>query len=181
MAKRVLDEDAHDLQYTLLIAEGSDVIVSVQRSVVPPGPGDGPELLAGRSGGCGEVDLGCLDAELAGVEPREVEEVGRQLRQPLHLVPRLREELPTRLLVEILVVEKLQEPAQGEEGVRSSCDAFGDELTAGVVQVRRGVPACESNAPPAVRPRQRRCRPPAARSRRPRSGPRPAPGGGAGA
>ena len=79
MAGRVLDEDARHLKDALLVCERDGRPVDVGGEDVLLSLGDGTELLADRARALGDVDLGLLDRELAGVEAREVEKVGRQL------------------------------------------------------------------------------------------------------
>ena len=67
--------------------------------------------------------------ERAGVEPREIEQVGGQLLQPLHLLGDRLEELRARLVVELLVLQQLDEPAQREDRRAELVRRVGDELT----------------------------------------------------
>ena len=77
-----------------------------------------------------------VDRQPAGVEPREVEQVGRELRQAVDLLAHLREELVARRLVEPRVVEQLEEAAEREERRAQLVRGVGDELAAGAVEVR---------------------------------------------
>ena len=71
----------------------------------------------------------------AGIEPREVEQVGRELRQALHLLAHGRDELPPRRLVELLVVEQLEEAAEREERRPELVGGVRDELAPRAVEV----------------------------------------------
>ena len=69
-------------------------------------------------------DLLALDAEPPGVHPREIEQVGGELGEPVDLLARRREEAGAGLLVEVLVRQSSRKPPSENSGVRSSCDAF---------------------------------------------------------
>ena len=79
-----------------------------------------------RQAGCdlGEAHVDPLDAEPTGVEAREVEQLGRELRQPLNLVAHRRQEARARLVVEVLVARSSRKPPSENSGVRSSCEAL---------------------------------------------------------
>ena len=67
--------------------------------------GEGPRDLHGVHGLAG-------NPELARIHTRQVEEIGRELRQPLDLPLHRGQEPAPRLVVEVLVCEQLQESAQ---------------------------------------------------------------------
>jgi hypothetical protein len=77
---------------------------------------------------------------VAGVETRQVEEVGRETGQALDLAAHLLEEVPPHGLVHVLVREELQEAAQGEEGRSQLVRGVGDKLAARSVERRKPHP-----------------------------------------
>ena len=99
------------------------------------GLGDGTELLADRACALGDVDLGLLDRELAGVEASEVEKVGRQPRQPRHLGAHLLDEVVAHRRLDVLVRHQLEEATEGEERRPKLVRGVGDELAARAVEV----------------------------------------------
>ena len=78
----------------------------------------------------GEVHRLRVQLDRAGVEPREVEQVHRQLLQPRDLLAHRLEELAPRVLVEVLVLEQLDEAAQREDRRAQLVRGGGDELLA---------------------------------------------------
>ena len=100
------------------------------------------------------LDLLVLDPDPARVHPGEVEQVGGELRQPLDLAPRRREELPPGRLVEILVGEELEEAREGEQRRPELVGGVGDELLPGAVELGELEPHPVERAQPAGRPRR---------------------------
>ncbi len=94
------------------------------------------QLLGQQPGGVGQLDLLRLDSQAADVHAREVEQVRRELRQPLDLPARGGQELAARLLVEILVGEQLEEAREREEGRAELVRRVRDELLARRVELR---------------------------------------------
>jgi hypothetical protein len=103
--QRVVDQRAPDLQHAALV--GQRAHPGLEREA-----GDGRRAALadrrevrgqGRSD-LGEVDGLALQGHTAGVQPREVEQVGREARQPRHLVAHGAEELLPRLRVDALVL-----------------------------------------------------------------------------
>ena len=94
---------------------------------------DGGELLAQVRGDLGELDRLDLDPQGPGVEPREVEQVGGELREPLHLLGHRLEELAPGRLVELLVAKELEKAAKGEDRRPQLVGGVRDELAAGIV------------------------------------------------
>ena len=84
-------------------------------------------------------DLG-LEADPAGVEPGQVEQVSGQPGQAGNLLAHRREELAARVLVEVLVVHQLEESAEREEGRPELVGRVGDELLPGIVQLGEAQP-----------------------------------------
>ena len=84
------------------------------------------------------ADVGRLRPQLerAGLQPREVEQLGGELAHPLHLAAQLVEELAPRLLVEVLVREQLEEAAEREDRRAQLVRGGRDELLARPVQPR---------------------------------------------
>src|SRR5439155_1997070 len=78
---------------------------------------------------------GTRDRELARVEPREVEEIGGELRQPLDLAGHLLDEVVAFALLELLVRHQLEKPAQGKERRAQLVRRVGDEFPPGMVEL----------------------------------------------
>ena len=77
-----------------------------------------------------------LDPDPAHVHPREVEQVGGQLGQPVDLGPRRREKLAAGALVEVLVGEELEEARQREQRRPELVGGVGDEFLPRLVELR---------------------------------------------
>ena len=75
------------------------------------------------------ADVGRLGAQLerAGLQAREVEQLGRELAQTVDLLAQLVQEGGARLLVELLVLEQLQEAAEREDRRAQLVRGGGDE------------------------------------------------------
>ena len=84
-----------------------------------------------------EIDLLGAQVERSRVDPRKVEQVDRQLLKPLHLLGHRRQKLLTRLLVELLVLEQLDEPTEREDRRAQLVRGVCDELAARVVHARQ--------------------------------------------
>ena len=93
------------------------------------------ELPGHRARQLAEVDLLGAELERAGLELREVEQVDRQLAQPLDLRAHLLEEAAAGLGIELLVLEQLDEPAEREDRRAQLVRGGGDELLAGQVEL----------------------------------------------
>ena len=76
-----------------------------------------------------------LQVEVAGVEAGEVEQLGRELLEPQHLLAHRLQELEPRLLVEILVVEQLEEAPEREHRRAQLVRRVRDELPARVLEL----------------------------------------------
>src|SRR5581483_560164 len=111
---RVLDEDAPDLHHALLVRDGEDVAVEHLEWMVRR-PRHRREVAGDDAGDLADRERLALDAQLARVEPGQVEQLRGELREARHLVAHAREELESRLLVHLLVGEQLDEAAQREE------------------------------------------------------------------
>ena len=144
-------------------------------------PGARVELLLQQLRDVPEVDRRMLDPHPAGVEPREVEQVGGELRQPRHLLAHRLQELLARLLVEILVRHQLQKPAEREERRAQLVRRVRDELAPGALEVLEPAAASARTRPRARRARLARDRRPARRSARRRCARRRARAAGSGA
>ena len=81
-----------------------------------------------------EVDGLVLDPHSAGVETGEVEQIGRELRQPVDLFPHRLEELLPGRLVELLVRHQLQKAGEREERRAQLVRGVRDELAAGAIE-----------------------------------------------
>ena len=75
-----------------------------------------------------------LELERSGVEAREVEQVGRQLLEPVDLLAHRGQELRAGRLVDVLVLEQLDEAAEREDRRAQLVRGVGDELLAGLVE-----------------------------------------------
>jgi hypothetical protein len=82
------------------------------------------ELRDELAGERAQVERLLLHRQPARVEAREVEQLRRELRQPVDLLAHLAEELAPGGLVQVGVLEQLEEAAEREERVRSSCEAL---------------------------------------------------------
>ena len=74
--------------------------------------------------------------ERAGLQPREVEQLGRELAHARDLAAQLGEELGARLLVELLVLQQLEEAAEREDRRAQLVRRGRDELLARRVEPR---------------------------------------------
>ena len=83
-----------------------------------------------------QVDPLGVDLERVGVELREVEQVGGQLREPVDLLAHRAHELGPRRGVGLVLVEQLDEPAEREDRRAQLVRGVGDELLAGAVEPR---------------------------------------------
>src|SRR5947209_11783034 len=90
----------------------------------------GLELAGHRARELPQVDLLRAELERAGLEPRKIEQIDRQLAQPLDLILDLLEEAAPRLRIELLVLEQLDEPAQREDRRAELMRCSRDELLA---------------------------------------------------
>src|SRR6185436_9494645 len=84
------------------------------------------------------TDVGRLRTQLqrAGLQPRQVEQLGRELAHALDLAAQLLEELAPGLVVEVLVGEQLEEAAEREDRRPQLVRRRGDELLARAVEPR---------------------------------------------
>ena len=83
--------------------------------VVPALERNGRELRRGGSRHLVEGDGLAVEVYVPGVQAREVEQLGCELLQPLYLLAHRGEELASRLLVQLLVVEQLEKAAERED------------------------------------------------------------------
>ena len=83
-----------------------------------------------------QVDPLGAQLQRARLQPREVEQPRRQLAQALDLRAHLPEELPPRLLVELLVLDQLQEAADREDRRAQLVRGRRDEPFARAVELR---------------------------------------------
>ena len=105
MHQGVFEQNAHDLEDPLRIAARAGGSVAGVFKRVLRRQSDAGELLDRGPGEACQVERLGLDVQAPGVEPREVEQVVGQLRQPPHLAGHRLEELPPGRLVELLVLE----------------------------------------------------------------------------
>ena len=137
MAKRVVDQDPHDLRQPLRIAR------RIERTLGHSQPQLGVLLRRRRRELAGDhaaerADVGGLGAQLerSGLQAREVQQVGRQLAEPVDLPADLLDERAPRLVVELLVGEELEEPAQREDRRAQLVRRRRDEALACGVELR---------------------------------------------
>ena len=116
-------------------ARSPGIVVDVDHERVPRGVREGGEVLGNDARDLGQPDLLALDPDPAGVHPREVEQVGGELRQAVDLAPRRGEELPAGLLVELLVREQLEEAGEREQRRAQLVRGIRDELLARAVEL----------------------------------------------
>src|SRR3954452_20359304 len=97
--------------------------------------GAGAELTGDVAGEGAEIDAVGADDEGARVQLREVEEVGRQLRQPPDLLAHGADELLPLLRARILFLEQLDEAAEAEDRRSKLVRCICDELLTGAVEL----------------------------------------------
>src|SRR5439155_4261436 len=141
MPEGVLDEDPADLEHALLVGQRDRALLCAAGNQGMTGCSrDRTELVRERPRDGVERDELALDLELPGVEAREIEELRRQLRQPLDLVAHRGQELAPGLLVELLVGEQLEEAPEREERGAELVRRVGNELPPGVLELRELLP-----------------------------------------
>src|SRR5712691_3348685 len=137
----VLDEYPTDLQRTFLVSERRRLwAAAVDAKIVAARTGDRAEFVDERLGEHRHVDGITLYAEAAGIEAGEVEQIRRELRQPLDLLAHGRHELRLRLRIELLVRHQLEEAAEREERRPQLVGSVGDELPARVLELSQALP-----------------------------------------
>jgi hypothetical protein len=115
VAQGVLDQRATDLKRPLGVGQDDRVLLDCQLERVVGGQCHCAELVHERARHRGQLEGLALDSQAPRIEPRQVEQIGGELLEPLHLLAHRVEELVARLLVEVLVPEELEEPAEREE------------------------------------------------------------------
>ena len=111
-------------------AVGGPVAVDLDRGAVALGRR--AELLRDPPGELTQVDAVGVELEHVGVQLREVEEVGGELREALDLLAHRSHELVARRRVRLLVLEQLDEAAEREDRGAQLVRGVGDELLAGL-------------------------------------------------
>src|SRR6266511_3439904 len=134
VTKRILDQRAADLEDPLLVAEAGRTAVDLGLEPVLAALGEGFELVDEKLGDPRQIHGLVVDAETTRVEAGEVEQLAGELRQALDLLAHAGEELAAGLLVQVLVEEQLEVPAQREEGRPQLVRRVGDELAPGVLE-----------------------------------------------
>ena len=94
------------------------------------------ELPHERARGRGQVDGLADEADGAGVEPAQVEQVARELRQATHLLAGGLHELDPGLRVEVLLGQELEKPAEREERRAKLMRRVRDEVLPRAVDLR---------------------------------------------
>ena len=149
VAQRVVDEDTHDLRHPLRVAVGlGDGRGEAQLEVRFVGRERRRELGRDPAGDLAQVRALGAQLERAGLELGEVEQVGREPAEPGDLLADLADEHHPRLLVELLVLEQLEEPADREDRRAQLVRGRRDEAAA------RGLELGELALHPVERPRE---------------------------
>ena len=135
--ERVLDERPGDLEHPLLVAEhaaavSGDQLERPRRSVRETAANSSTTVSATSARSTGLAST----VQLPRVRAREVEQLGRELRQPVDLLAHRRQELGARLVVQLLVGQQLEEAAEREQRRAQLVRRVGDELAARVVERR---------------------------------------------
>ncbi len=112
--ERVVDERPADLEHPFVVGEHDPAVLDPHLQPVVEPARDGGELLAEILSDRPELDGLELEPHRTGIEPGEVEQVGRELREPLDLLGHRLEELASGGLVELLVAEELEKAAERE-------------------------------------------------------------------
>ena len=133
--ERVVDERAADLEHAQLVAARDRAPFDATSSGWSFRSATARELLRDELRDRAQVDRLVLDPHPAGIETREVEQVRRQLRQPVDLLAHRLEELLPRRLVQILVRHQLEEAAEREERRAQLVRGVRDELAARAVEL----------------------------------------------
>ena len=97
--------------------------------------GDRSEVFGDDPGDLPQAHLLVLDPDPAHVHPREVEQVGGQLRQTVDLGSRRRQKLAAGSVVQVLVGEELEEAREREERCAELVGRIGDEFLARQVEL----------------------------------------------
>ena len=96
---------------------------------------EGSKLLSDGARGHGNVELRSSNRELARIQPREIEEIGCELRQPFDLGGHLLYEIAALPLVEILPRHELEEATQREQRRAQLMRSVRDELPPRMVEL----------------------------------------------
>ena len=139
MDERVLDQDAANLQSALLVTEGTRLAAVFDGQPMATRERHRAELVRKNICESREVDELLLDRHPPGVEAGKVKEVRRELRETRDLLPHRDHELRLRGRVEILVVHELEEAAEREQRRAELVGGVGDELAAGVLELRQSL------------------------------------------
>ena len=134
MAHGVVHQHAQDLQDAGLVSAGGRRSSGLRDDGRPAAGCDGLHLARGIGRELAELDLVVRDREAAGVEPREVEQIGRELREPLHLLAHRLEELAALLLGEAALREQLEVAAERRQRRAQLVRRVGDELATRAVE-----------------------------------------------
>jgi hypothetical protein len=103
MHECVVHECAADLEHAQLVGVGDRLALELERELLSTSRRQHAELLRQGLRDGAEVDGLPLHVHPARIEPREVEQIGGELREPVDLLAHRSEELAPRLLVELLV------------------------------------------------------------------------------
>ena len=140
MHESVLDEHARDLQHALLVANGERAAVRRDVERVVRLQRNRRKLRERRLRDLVERHHLALQVEVASVESGQVEQLGRQLLEPQHLLSHRLQELKARLLIQVLVVEQLQEAPEREHRRTQLVRRVRDELPARVLELHEPAP-----------------------------------------
>jgi len=107
--KRVLEQDANDLEDSLRVSAGRRSTVGREFEWMLRSPGDTRKLVDGCPSQARQVDRLRLHVQAAGIELGEVEQIVGELRQPPDLSGHRVQELAPRGLIQLFVFQQLQE------------------------------------------------------------------------
>ena len=136
VGERVRDQRTADLEHPLLVGDRPGLGVGLDRHRVTGRLRERRDLVGEQPCHVRERHLLALHPQSARVHAREVEQVGRELREPLHLLARRGEEPRAGLLVEVLVRHQLEEAGKREQRRAELVRRVCDELLACGVQLR---------------------------------------------
>ena len=124
-----------DLEHAELVRTRDRQAFDDHLEPVAAAQGERTELLLEQLRDVAEVDRSVLDPHPAGIEPREVEQIGCELRQPRHLLAHRLQEFLAGRLVQVFVRHQLEEAAEREQRRAQLVGGVRDELSPGSVEV----------------------------------------------
>ena len=131
----VRDERATDLQNASGVPRRPHAGFGVRLEQMPGRRRQVRQLTGQQLDDLREVDRLSQDTQLAGVDTRQIEEIRRQLGQPLHLTSHRVDEAVSSLVVEVLVGKQLEESTEREQRCSKLVRRVRDERLARIVQL----------------------------------------------